>query len=93
MTEVLIVLIVIGLPVIGGLVLAGYQLWLKHRERLPLPPERLREMERELRQLKRENENLRQRVQNLETIVASVDWERFIEGSFSAEPPLSQQKL
>ncbi|MCX8112598.1 MAG: hypothetical protein N3E49_05305 [Bacteroidia bacterium] len=91
MLEVLVVFVVIGLPVVGGLALAAYQRWLKHKERMPISPERLREIDRELRELRRENDNLRRRIQNLETIIANIDWDRLLaqeSQSQSPHPPL-----
>ncbi len=76
MQALLVLLIVIGLPVIGGLLLAAYYRWLRHKERTPISPQQLYQIEKELQELRSENQQLRQRVQNLETIVASVDWDQ-----------------
>lgn len=94
MQGVLVILVVIGLPIAGGLALAAYQRWLKHKERVPIPPERLRQIEKELLALHQENQQLRRRVQNLETIVASVDWERILEKrSFASDEPATSPQI
>lgn len=86
MSDVLITIIVIGLPVLGGLGLAAFSQWLKYRSQMGIPPERYQELLRELQSLKSENARLRKRVENLETIVSSADWDRL----FAEEeaPPL-----
>ncbi|MEN2993565.1 MAG: hypothetical protein ABDH91_08455 [Bacteroidia bacterium] len=89
MAEVLIVFIVIGLPVLGGLALAGYMQWLKYRQRGSPPSEKISQLEKQLHELQMENQQLRRRIQNLETIVASVEWDRVLK-ELSQPPTLGE---
>lgn len=75
MTAVLIVAIVIGLPILGGLALAAYREWLKHRTHLAALAE-IERLKTQIAKLQAENQNLHRRLQNLETIVVSEVWER-----------------
>ncbi|GIV24054.1 MAG: hypothetical protein KatS3mg025_1713 [Bacteroidia bacterium] len=94
MTEVLVVFIVIGLPILAGIGLAGYKEWLKYKKGQAANKENLKELYIEIENLKKENQKLRNRVENLETIVASVEWEKLIEQglllSSSNEAPRGQ---
>ncbi|MCS7162934.1 MAG: hypothetical protein NZ958_06405 [Bacteroidia bacterium] len=89
MAEVLIVFIVIGLPIVGGLALAGYMEWLKYRRRSLPPSEKISQLEKQLHELRMENQQLRRRIQNLETIVASVEWDRVLK-ELSQPPTLEE---
>ena len=79
MTGVLVVFIVIGLPILAGIGLAGYKEWLKYKKKQAIDKDNLKEIYLEIENLKKENQKLRSRVENLETIVASVEWEKLLE--------------
>lgn len=63
MEAVLIVLIVIGLPVVGGLLYAAYETYLKHQK------------ESGGSELKKKVQELERRIEALEIIVTSADFE------------------
>ena len=75
MTAVLIVAIVIGLPVLGGLILSAYKEWLKYRARFGSLAE-IEQLKTQIAKLQAENQNLHRRLQNLETIIVSEVWEK-----------------
>jgi cell division protein FtsB len=87
MAEVLIVVIVIGLPVIGGLALGAYREWLKYRRQFA-PIAEVEELKIQIARLQAENQNLRQRIENLETIVVSEVWEERTRSHLSLPPNL-----
>lgn len=82
MTEVLVVFIVIGVPILAGIGLAAYKEWLRYKKGQAANRENLKELYLEIEGLKKENQKLRSRVENLETIVASVEWEKLLEQGF-----------
>ncbi|MEN3040047.1 MAG: hypothetical protein ABDH66_00710 [Bacteroidia bacterium] len=43
-----IVFVVVGIPVLGGLALAAYNRYLKHKEKVPISPDKLRQIEKTL---------------------------------------------
>jgi len=87
MTAVLIVAIVIGLPVLGGLILSAYKEWLKHRARFGSPAE-IEQLKTQIAKLQAENQNLHRRLQNLETIVVSEVWEKRQSVSRTSSPDI-----
>ncbi|MGQ9461814.1 MAG: hypothetical protein ACUVTP_02160 [Candidatus Fervidibacter sp.] len=74
---VAIVLIVVGLPVAGGLVFAAYSEYLKHRKEVAALQNA--GSKREVEQLKGQVHELEQRVENLESVLTSPEFQLFKE--------------
>lgn len=74
---VAIVFIVVGLPVVGGLVFVAYSEYLKHRREMA----KLQGIgsNREVEQLKERIRELEQQVENLEAVVTSPEFQLFKE--------------
>ncbi len=84
--------ILVGLPVGGGLALAAYKTWLKHRSR-HIPIADIEQLKVRVSQLEAENRNLRRRIENMETIIVSEVWEERsreqVPSHRRLEPPLT----
>jgi len=87
MTDALILVAVIALPVIGGLALGAYKEWLKYRRQFA-PIAEVEKLKIQITRLQAENQNLRQRIENLETIVVSKVWEERTRSPLSSPPNL-----
>ncbi len=68
--DVVIAFIVVGLPVIGGLLFAAFREYLKHHSRVSTS---------EVQQLRQQVQELERRVEVLETIIGSPEFQLFRE--------------